>query len=303
MFQKFKTKYWNDKWNIGVYWGKPHDLLDGGIKNAIYWGNSEKIEGSYADPFIIKWQNDYFIFFEELIYKTNKGRLVCSKLTIRDCRIFFDEPKAIFDKDYHMSYPYIFRNDGKIYLCPETAEIGKVTLYKAKRFPYEWKKQKDIIHETNLLDPTIFQYRDLWWLFCTDAKTGKNSHLHIYFSESLLGRWRPHKENPVKVNIRSSRPAGQPFIKDGRLYRPAQNCETTYGQNLVINKILKLSPEEFGEETVKAILPKNFKKYKDGLHHLSYVGDLVIFDAKRFLFTKKYLFSILRTFRKTRNGS
>src|SRR5213596_456309 len=56
-----------------------------------------------------------------------------------------------------------------------------------------------------------------------------------------LGPWRPHPGNPVKVDVRSSRPAGGPFLFGGNLYRPAQDCSRTYGGGITINRVTHLS--------------------------------------------------------------
>jgi len=66
-------------------------------------------------------------------------------------------------------------------------------------------------------------------LFFTDADDGPLTKLRVWFADDLLGSWCPHPGNPVKPDIRSARPAGTPFVHDGALYRPAQDCSRTYG--------------------------------------------------------------------------
>ncbi len=43
---------------------------------------------------------------------------------------------------------------------------------------------------------------------------------------------------------------------DGALYRPAQDCSVTYGGAVVINRIDRLTPEEFSEQPVSAWLQR-----------------------------------------------
>jgi hypothetical protein len=294
MLNRIVRGYSKDKWNIGVFRGAPEDLLDGEIKNSVSWPIAEMKNGSYADPFVSLWQGEYYVFFEELHFDTGRSKIVCSKLDLRDRVIVFEEPRTVLERDYRVTYPCLFRDGEALYMCPETAQNGRTTIYSAKRFPYEWKPEKEIVVDAKLLDPTIVRHGDLWWLFAATGEGGGRSRLCLYYSDELFGRWSPHAGNPVKADNRSTRPGGQPFGKDGVLYRPAQNCETTYGQNLVINRILKLSPDEFEEETVAAVLPSQLKKYRNGLHHVSYDGELVVFDAKRFLFPKNVTLPIER---------
>ncbi len=48
--------------------------------------------------------------------------------------------------------------------------------------------------------------------------------------EGLEGPWEPHRRNPVKCDVRGSRPAGTPFVHGGELYRPAQDGSKRYGK-------------------------------------------------------------------------
>ena len=41
--------------------------------------------------------------------------------------------------------------------------------------------------------------------------------LHLFFSETLRGNWSAHPLNPVKTDVRSSRPAGPVIVHDGEL--------------------------------------------------------------------------------------
>ena len=60
-----------------------------------------------------------------------------------------------------------------------------------------------------------------------------------------LGPWKPHKRNPVKSDVRNSRPAGRLFYWNGDLYRPAQDSSQRYGYAMSINRVLRLTPDEF----------------------------------------------------------
>ncbi len=101
----------------------------------------------------------------------------------------------------------------------------------------------------------------------------------IWYADDLLGPWRPHDGNPVKTDVRSSRSAGTPFAHEGHLYRPTQDCSRTYGARVVLNRVNKLTPEEFVEEAVREISP--IAPYSDGVHTLSSCGEMTLIDGKR----------------------
>ncbi|GAG66909.1 unnamed protein product, partial [marine sediment metagenome] len=97
--------------------------------------------------------------------------------------------------------------------------------------------------------------------------------------------WKPHASNPIKVDVRSARPAGNPFYHNGNFYRPSQDCSEIYGGKIVLNRITRLSPTEFKEEKVNVIGPYKNSPYPDGIHTISSVGDMTIIDG----FQRKFI--------------
>ena len=67
----------------------------------------------------------------------------------------------------------------------------------------------------------------------------------------------------------------------GALYRPAQDCSNNYGQNVVINRVKRLTTEEFEEEEVACAKPFQ-APYLEGLHTLSSIDGMTLIDGKRF---------------------
>jgi hypothetical protein len=106
----------------------------------------------------------------------------------------------------------------------------------------------------------------------------------VWWADDLLGDWHPHASNPVKIDVRSARPAGTPFVHDGVLYRPAQDCSRSYGGGVAICRVDALTPTEFREEVVRVIrsMPN---AYRRGTHTLASIGDATLVDGKRLVFT------------------
>ena len=96
----------------------------------------------------------------------------------------------------------------------------------------------------------------------------------------MFGPWTGHPQNPVKIDVTSSRPAGTPFVRDGVLHRPAQDCSSGYGGAVVINAVVTLDDERFEERPVGRV-EADGDPYPLGRHTLSYGGGLVAIDGKR----------------------
>jgi hypothetical protein len=180
-----------------------------------------------------------------------------------------------------LSYPYLFRHENRLYCVPETHELGEVRLYSLDETGLSWQQETVLIRDRCLLDSSLVYYGERWWLFATDAMNGPNLKLHAWMANDLYGPWIEHPLNPLKTDIRSSRPAGRAFVHDGQLYRPGQDCSRVYGGGVAINRVTQLSPETFEEETVRTLLPLPHWNYGAGFHTLCGEGEITIIDACR----------------------
>jgi hypothetical protein len=97
-----------------------------------------------------------------------------------------------------------------------------------------------------------------------------------------------HSRNPEKVDPSASRPAGAPFVFQGCLYRPAQDCSRTYGGRVVLNRVTKLTATEFEEVAEVAAEPYADSDYPHGLHTLSAAGSVTLLDGKHMPFQRRF---------------
>jgi hypothetical protein len=88
----------------------------------------------------------------------------------------------------------------------------------------------------------------------------------------------------VKIDPRSSRGAGPPFVYRGALVRPSQDCSVTYGAKIIFNRVITLTPSQFHEEVIGELRPDPAGPYSLGLHTISYDGSVAVVDGKRSLF-------------------
>jgi hypothetical protein len=203
-----------------------------------------------------------------------------SRGTIRHLR-FGDDPTAaqqLLAADVHLSYPYLVRDQGEIYCIPETHEASEIVLYRAVAFPERWEKVAVLVADLPGNDSTVFRHHNRWWLFTVTIDAG-NHRLHLFHADALTGPWQPHAQPYVKLDPRSVRPAGTPFLHNGELYRPTQDCSRSYGGAIVITRIDVLTPTAFAETPVATLAP--VAPYSQGLHTLAAVDGRTLIDGKR----------------------
>ncbi|MFX1392001.1 MAG: hypothetical protein ACFFAH_00365 [Promethearchaeota archaeon] len=259
-------------WNIGICFNPIESFLKKDFKPKIYWINHPPKNEFYADPFGIKLDDEYYIFFELFYRRLNLGRIAYIKI---DKENNFSLPKKVLNLPYHLAYPYIFKYQNEIYCIPETRQIKQVNLFKAIEFPNKWEKVKTLLNHVILADNTLIKYNSRWWLFSNP----KSSTLNLYYSKNLFGDWKPHYNNPVKQDIASSRPGGTPFIHNNTLYRPSQDCTRFYGGRIKINRIDVITPKRFKETVVKTISPIKNSPYPDMIHTISSIDDITVIDS------------------------
>jgi hypothetical protein len=232
----------------------------------------------WADPFAVEKGGRYYVFFEELPYAERKAHISMIEL---DAAGNASQPQRVLEADHHLSYPFLFEHDGQLYMLPESAKNRSVELYRCVDFPLVWKRERVLIDGLRLVDATLYRGADRWWMFANSAAGESrmfDDELHLFHAEKLTGDWQPHPKNPVKSDARSSRPAGRLFSRDGVLYRPAQVCVPRYGAGLAIQRVLKLTPQDYAERQVERLLADPAAGLF-GLHTMNRAGDLTVVDA------------------------
>jgi hypothetical protein len=234
----------------------------------------------WADPFVITQDNRHFIFVEELIYKTWKGHI---SVIILDENGQFLEIKEVLNKHYHLSYPFIFKNENIYYMIPETSGNHTIELYRCKEFPDKWEFVMNLMEDVSAVDTTLFYYENMWWLFTnideTNGKVNSSDELFLFFSKNLFSdKWERHPKNPIISDSKFARPAGNVFTYNDKIYRPSQNNSGIYGRAFNINQILKLSKTEYIEDPVSVIEPKWDKNIK-GTHTFNFNDNITVIDG------------------------
>jgi hypothetical protein len=250
----------------------------------------------YADPFLVEYGGQIFLFVEEYSYRDprKKGIISCLQLDGNS----FSSPRVVLDRPYHLSYPFVFVADGEIYMIPETSQNRTVELYRATQFPDQWELDTVLLDNLCAVDATLHFHDHRWWMFVNIAEHGASSwdELSIFYADSFKGKWLPHPMNPVKSDARSARPAGKLFYHQGRLLRPAQDCSKGYGGSLVLCEVTTLTPDQYAEEVIHTLAPGSLSAQSKGLHTLNHITDMIVVDGKttvsKWPFSKKEVASI-----------
>lgn len=185
----------------------------------------------------------------------------------------------------HLSFPFLLREGGDTICMPECHEAGALRAFKVGEDG--WSEQARILDGVAVVDPVLFQHDGKWWLFCGDRAHEDTTHLFLFVAEDWRGPWRPHTLNPIKSDVRSSRPAGAIIAHEGALYRPAQDCSQRYGGALSMQRIKQLSETAFEEEEVFRIDPRSLGRRYLGVHTLNGMADMTVLDVleRRLVFT------------------
>ncbi len=286
--KKLLRFFYFEHWNIGVIESPIQEILKSDPK--ISWISDKKSPNFQAYPFGFEITGKKYVIFEDYSQIKKRGRIAISEL--RD-DLTLSEKKIILDDKKHLSYPFIINHQNRIFLLCESYKAQRLSLYEIDQENLEAKKVRDIFTDKKVIDPTLIYYRDKFWLFYTMGNAF-DSKLYIAFADSLFDEFRQHPQNPVKNDAFSARSAGMPFMCDGQLYRPAQNCSESSTSSIVINRVVELNEKIFREEFVKEIKP-NVASGCNGFHTLSTLTNLTLIDGKTRIFTwYKPLISLTR---------
>lgn len=234
----------------------------------------------WADPFIFNYEDNNYVFFENYDYKTSIGKISCGKIYKNKLVDIVD----VLEKDYHLSYPFIYKENEDIFLMPESSANNRLEIYRCIKFPNEWELYTTAFEGEKVVD--AFFYNDKFnskWLF-VNKQSGFDfplySELYIYKVHSPdLKDLEPHKNNPVIINSEIARNGGAIFEYENEIYRPSQaNINGIYGRALNINKIEKLSIDTYVEKTIVRVHP-NFRKGLSAMHHLHQSNGKFVIDA------------------------
>jgi len=233
---------------------------------------------SRADSFVVYENSKYYIFFEEFDIKKRHGYLCVGELNQEENCL--DNVKVILKKNYHLSFPNVFKYEGKFYMIPESHANNSIDLYEFLEFPYKLKKIKTIL-KGNYADSVLLHHKDIWYLFTNKSETNEDLHsknLSIFTSDNFIDMdFIQTHNNPVVIDNEFARNGGQFIQKDDKLFRVSQDCKTRYGYKINIMEVEVLNEIEYKEKCVKMLYPP---KGYIAFHTLNSAKDIEVADGK-----------------------
>lgn len=232
-------------------------------KNQIY--SIEKLKNHndstffLADPFFIKEKDTFYLFFEHQKKDSNADVGLMTSVDGKN----YQYRGTVLNEKFHLSYPQVFKYRADFYMIPESKQANAVLLYKAKRFPFDWKICDTLLKNVKLKDPSIYLSDSLNIMVASDDKL----NMYVYQADSLFGKWKLHKK-PIALMGTEARPGGRFFADEKGLILPVQNCTHGYGYGLSLYRFSFKGDTYSVKRSIPFFLKKNkeIKEFNAGMH-------------------------------------
>ena len=267
-------------WHIGWRFSAGAGVWENGDLSGAPWQRlADPGHRFFADPFPVIWQGRTFVYFEDLDHRIGKGTISAIEF---DARGPTGAVVPVLEQPWHLSYPFLIEDGGELWMIPESSANRDVALYRCVRFPDRWERHATLLDNLELGDATVTRHNGLYYLFgaIRDGAGGYSDTLAIYYADRLTGPWLPHAANPVLIDRSQARPAGNMVVRDGRLWRPVQDCSQGYGAALALAEVTELSPTTFRQQVRHNIAPGPAWPGRK-LHTLNRSGTLEVIDGSR----------------------
>jgi hypothetical protein len=266
---QWQTLFRPETWKIGIVDQAFANVMEHGVTQEPKWISAKSSSDYLADPFCLELNGEKIILAEEYSYTTGKGRIVNA-----------ENGKVRIETDYHLSFPFTISGDNFSWIVPEMSAKGSLMSFDAGD-----GSAAQLLLSKPVVDPVLCFYEGRYWLFGNLINEQNNAALFVYYTEDLNREFKPHALNPVKTDIRNSRPAGPVTVINGKLIRPAQDSSNGYGSRIVVNEITVLTPDRFEEHAIKYVAPHENWEYNKGLHTVSPYGtERTLIDVKSYRF-------------------
>lgn len=254
----------SDKDNFFSTEGKP--ILDIRSDTSLFNPNAPSI---LADPFLFEHESELFLFYEHQDkWIGGKGR-ICMRKT-KDLKEWTPEVDVL-EEPFHLSFPWVFKENGKIYMLPETGGSRSIRIYQADDDTLtKWSLCKILMEdEQPWTDSVIYKKEGNYYLFTSHDVHSKQTQ-HLFVAEHLFGPYKEHPASPIYEGRDGGRNAGSIIEYNGDLFRPVQVCINSYGEQTSIMKIEELTPTTYREKLYKKdIIDTTIHSYRAGGHQFN----------------------------------
>ena len=260
--RRFKTYFTDVEWFVAI---RPHEEAPLEKQTMSFTVLNNTFRYWCADPFPMDRDGKTYVFME--VYDRFLQQGFIGYRTIERGRV---SPIQICLKgSHHLSYPFLFEQDGVVYMLPECYQSGELTLYRAVDFPNKWEKAAVLLSGLPLCDTNAVVHDGTKYLLTTKIHGTPFVYDELSLYRFADGAWHPACAGPVVQGAEHARNGGGVFFNGGRMIRPAQNCAGTYGDSLVFRQILSF--EDYREQdllplSASDIRVGNSRRVCDGVH-------------------------------------
>jgi len=261
-------------------WGVAYQYVDS-WKSAVLWKSriiKNPANRFLADPFVFRKDGLDVIFVEDYDYITDKGDISAYKVD----RDQYEALGKVLIEPFHLSYPFLFEADSRLFMCPETHEAGDIRIYECVDFPLKWTLHKILVKNIVASDTNILFYNGMWWMLTnidTSDLGDRSSELHLFYSDRYDSeQWNPHPLNPIILDSKCARNGGLLFDEEGLIYRVYQRQGfDMYGEAMGVARIDVISTVDYKETVLFDIEPRFFNGIA-GTHTYSFHDRLMALD-------------------------
>lgn len=263
------------KYNIGFVDGSLESIIAGEPMKVNWMKHSYK-DRWFADPFILDVTDDEIIVLVEEWYDPiQRGRI--SKLTVDKSTYELKQLKVMIDEGFHLSFPAIVRKDDGIYIQPESSVNNQLVEYKYKKESDSFEKLS-VISDLPLTDSVRTNLFGDDLLFSTRLPDANGKELGVYSWDESKKEFVPKEYYHFNENI--SRMAGNFFMCNSKIYRPAQVCIKSYGDAVSIQEV-SLDEGKFSFKEIRRIYSPN-RDYDLGFHTFNEYNGMIVVDGLGF---------------------
>ena len=126
------------------------------------------------------------------------------------------KPRVVLKEKFHLSFPWVFTDAGKVYMVPETGTDGSIRVYEATDDTLtRWKLKRKLLELSpgNVMnmgysDSSIYKKDGIYYLMTTVQYEDGINTLELYYSDSLMGKYVKHPLSPIAHSQNVGRNAG-----------------------------------------------------------------------------------------------
>ena len=274
ILKKVYKKLTLEKWNIAFI----ENPIEEVINNAplqFKWLEHTCKDRWFADPFILEvTDNEIILLVEEFYDPIKRGRI--SKLIVDKRTKKLKDIQTILELDSHLSFPAIWRENDNIYIYPENSDASNLTIYKYDASNNIVTPVKTICKKplTDAIITDLFEGRKM--IFSTNLPTQNKNKLSIYEYNENNNLLNKYTDFIFEENI--ARMAGDFFMHNNKIYRPAQDCNKGYGKAVLIQEVIK-DNENFVFYEIRRIKSPH-PNLELGFHTFNLYKDTIVVDAR-----------------------